>query len=142
LVICILGDLSFGYALYKKISYLPYFQSQLDQVLGALGQAGHDVSRLPQNFVVELYQVMKRTFLSALFIGYIAHALVYWGFMRQKPSAVLYLKMMSWFGPIFCFLFAWNNTDHHFLFGFFYLLMLAYLWLAFGWKYFDLKKKN
>jgi len=62
--------------------------------------------------------------------------------MRQSPSAVVYVKMMSWFGPIFCFLFAWNNTSDHIFFAYFYVQMLAYIWLAVGWKHFDLTKKN
>lgn len=134
-----MGDLSFGLGLYKKITHLPYFQLQVEQMLDLLSQGGHDVSVLPQNFITELYQVMKRTFVSVLFIGYLSHALIYWAFMRQKPSAIFYLKMMSWFGPIFCFFFAWNNTNEHQLFAYFYIQMLAYLWLAFGWKYFDLR---
>lgn len=141
-VICALGDLAFGGALYLRYGNYQYFVEQFQLTMKIMQQGDVPLTNLPPNFVEELFQVIRRTLITVLAVAYAIHAFVYWAYLKKKRWAIVYVKMLCWFGPVLCLLFAWGNLGFHWSYGYFYFQLLAYLWAAIGYRYFDLSLKT
>jgi branched-subunit amino acid transport protein AzlD len=142
ILVCVLGDLSFGYAIYIKFTDLATFQSQFELTLKILGESGVRPEDFPPHFMMELYQLIKHTIITALVLVYLAHALVYWGFSKEKTSAYYYVKMMAWLGPVFAFLFFYTYKGQSPYYTYFIFQMLGYIWVALGMRTFRLPAKS
>jgi hypothetical protein len=127
ILICILGDTTFFFWVYYTFAKLERFKQLLAQALTMHKMTLQDVA---ESDLLQLYNVMVNTLLSAIVFFAIFHLIIYALFYFEKKASIRYVKFVSIMALLSAPFMAYGTSDPRALQIALWLIILPYFWLV------------
>jgi hypothetical protein len=126
ILICILGDTTFFFWVYYTFAKLDRFKQLLAQALTIHQMTLQDVA---ESDLLQLYNVMVNTLLSAIVFFAFFHLIVYALFYFEKKTSIRYVKFVSWMALLTAPFMAFSTREPLLLQISLWLIILPYFWV-------------
>jgi hypothetical protein len=127
ILICILGDTTFFFWVYYTFAKLDRFKKVLARTLTIHQMTLKDVAEAD---LMQLYDVMVNTLLSAILIFAFFHLIVYILFYFEKKASIRYVKTVTWMALLSAPFMAYSTREPVLLQISLWLIILPYFWVV------------
>lgn len=143
IIFCFIGDLSICWFIYQRFNNFEYFREVMWRVVYKYKENGIDISGMvDEMFIREQFQLASKCMIILFILVILFHLFIYLLFFLQKRSVHMYLKVLTWVAGPGCVLVGLVNFGATWIHTYLFFQGLFYFYVAIGFRYFFLEKKE